>query len=206
LLLFTKIINMRKTYLFLIVAFVMVIVTSCSPKREVRRIDTEQQVDLSGRWNDTDSRMVADALMDQVLHARWLEEFKQQHNGERPILIVGLVRNKSHEHINSETFIKDIEKAIIKDGSARLVQAGSQRDALRNERADQQDFASSKTAKQWGLELGADFMLQGNINSIVDQYRDEKVVYYQVNLELSNLETNEIVWIGDKKIKKFIEN
>jgi len=179
---------------------------SCSPRREVTRIDTDQQVDLSGRWNDTDSRMVADALMDQVLHAGWLEGYRQQHNGARPILIVGLVRNKSHEHINAETFIKDIEQAIIKDGSARLVQAGSQRDALRRERADQQDFASSQTAKQWGLELGADFMLHGNINSIVDAYRDEKVVDYQVNLELSNLETNEIIWIGDKKIKKFIEN
>ena len=184
----------------------MVLMNGCNPKREVRRIDTAQRVDLSGRWNDTDSRMVADALMNQVLHARWLEQYREQHKGKRPILIVGLVRNKSHEHINAETFIKDIEQAIIKDGSARLVQAGSQRDDLRRERADQQDFASSQTAKQWGLELGADFMLQGTINSIVDSYRDEKVVYYQVNMELSNLESNEIVWMGDKKIKKYIEN
>ena len=197
---------MKKSLLLLILASLVMQWNSCSPRREVTRIDTDQQVDLSGRWNDTDSRMVADALMDQVLHAGWLEEYRQQHNGARPILIVGLVRNKSHEHINAETFIKDIEQAIIKDGSARLVQAGSQRDALRRERADQQDFASSQTAKQWGLELGADFMLHGNINSIVDAYRDEKVVDYQVNLELSNLETNEIIWIGDKKIKKFIEN
>jgi len=197
---------MKKSFALLILASLMMQLNSCSPKREVTRIETDQQVDLSGRWNDTDSRMVADALMDQVLNDRWLQDYKQKHNGERPILIVGLVRNKSHEHINAETFIKDIEKAIIKDGSARLVQAGSQREALRSERADQQDFASSQTAKQWGLELGADFMLQGNINSIVDAYRDEKVVFYQVNLELSNLETNEIVWIGDKKIKKFIEN
>jgi len=197
---------MKKSFALLILASLVMQLNSCSPKREVTRINTDQQVDLSGRWNDTDSKMVADALMDQVLNARWLEDYKQKHNGERPILIVGLVRNKSHEHINAETFIKDIEKSIIQDGSARLVQAGSQREALRRERADQQDFASSQTAKQWGLELGADFMLQGNINSIVDAYRNEKVVYYQVNLELSHLETNEIVWIGDKKIKKFIEN
>ena len=198
---------MRKSFvLVLLVSFIMPALNNCSPQREVRRIDTDQQVDLSGRWNDTDSRMVADAMVAQVLNARWLEDYKQNHHGERPILIVGLIRNKSHEHINSETFIKDIEKAVIKDGSARLVQAGSKRDALRAERADQQDFASSETAKQWGQELGADFMLQGTINSIVDSYRNEKVVYYQINLELSNLETNEIVWIGDKKIKKYISN
>ena len=197
---------MKKTIVLISLLSLVWQFNACSPKREVRRIDTNQQVDLSGRWNDTDSRMVADALMDQVLNARWLEDYTQSNHGERPILIVGLVRNKSHEHINAETFIKDIERAIIKDGSARLVQAGGKRDALRRERADQQDFASSETAKQWGLELGADFMLQGNINSIVDAYRNEKVVLYQVNLELSNLETNEIVWIGEKKIKKYIEN
>lgn len=198
---------MKKSFtLILLVSFMIPVFNNCSPKREVRRIGTDQQVDLSGRWNDTDSRMVADALIEQVLNGKWLENYKQNHNGARPILIVGLVRNKSHEHINAETFIKDIEKSIIRDGSARLVQAGSKRDDLRAERADQQDFASSQTAKQWGQELGADFMLQGTINSIVDSYRNEKVVYYQVNLELSNLETNEIVWMGDKEIRKYITN
>lgn len=197
---------MKKSLVLLMVASLVMQLNSCNPRREVTRLQTDQQVDLSGRWNDSDSRMVANALMGQVLKARWLEDYKQNHHGERPIVIVGLVRNKSHEHINAETFIKDIEKAIIQDGAARLVQAGDQREDLRRERADQQDFASSQTAKQWGLELGADFMLQGNINSIVDSYRNDKIVYYQVNLELSNLETNEIVWMGDKKIKKLIEN
>ena len=61
-------------------------------------------------------------------------------------------------------------------------------------------------AKKWGLELGADFMLQGTINSIVDSYKKEQVVYYQVDLELTNLETNEVVWMGDKKIKKQVSD
>lgn len=198
---------MKKSFpLVLLVSFLIPLLNNCSPKREVRRIDTEEQIDLSGRWNDTDSRMVAESLVDQVLNGKWLENYKENHDGTRPILIVGLVRNKSHEHINAETFIKDIEKAVIQDASVRLVQAGDKRDALRAERADQQDFASSKTAKQWGQELGADFMLQGTINSIVDSYRNEKVVNYQVNLELSDLETNEIVWMGDKNIRKYINN
>ncbi|MGM0529744.1 MAG: penicillin-binding protein activator LpoB [Bacteroidota bacterium] len=198
---------MRKSFLLvLLVSSIIAVLNNCSPKREVRRMDSDEQMDLSGRWNDTDSRMVAEALTDQVINGKWLENYKQNNYEARPILIVGLVRNKSHEHINAETFIKDIEKAIIKDGSARLVQAGDKRDELRAERADQQDFASSKTAKQWGQELGADFMLQGTINSIVDSYRNEKVVNYQVSLELSNLETNEVVWMGDKEIRKYINN
>ena len=141
-----------------------------------------------------------------MLVEKWIPMFEQQNNGEKPVVIVGLITNKSHEHIDAETFIKDIERAIIRNGSVRLVQAGDKREALRGERADQQEFASQETAKKWGQELGADFMMQGTINSIVDQYNKQKVVYYQINLELTNLETNEIVWIGDKKIKKYIEN
>ena len=60
--------------------------------------------------------------------------------------------------------------------------------------------------KKWGRELGADFMLQGTINSTVDEYKRDKVVSYQIDLQLTNIETNEVVWIGDKKIKKKVRD
>ncbi|MCB2195982.1 MAG: penicillin-binding protein activator LpoB [Bacteroidetes bacterium] len=195
---------MEKLYKLTGIVLIITLTFSCAPKRKVQRIESDQTVDLSGRWNDSDSRAVSEALTKQLLHDNWITDYLSKNSGERPILIVGLVRNKSHEHIDANTFIKNIERAIIQDGAARLVQAGDKREALRNERVDQQNFASSETAKDWGLELGADFMLQGTINSIVDTYKKEKIVYYQINLELSNLETNEIVWIGEKKIKKYI--
>lgn len=126
--------------------------------------------------------------------------------GKRPVIVVGLIENKSHEHINSETFIKDIEKAVIRDGNIRLVVAGEKRNELRKERAEQQDYSAPETIKKWGRELGADFILQGTINSIVDSYKKQKVVMYQIDLQLTNIETNEVVWMGDKKIKKQIKD
>lgn len=127
--------------------------------------------------------------------------------GKLPVVVVGTVLNKSHEHIDAETFIKDIEKAILDHGSVRLVQAGAKREELRAEREDQnKGYVSLETAKRWGRELGADFMLQGTINSIVDTYKKNKVVSYQINLELTDLETSEIVWMGDKKIKKTVSD
>ena len=62
------------------------------------------------------------------------------------------------------------------------------------------------STKKWGKELGADFILQGTINSIVDSYKKQKVVTYQIDLQLTNIETNEVVWMGDKKIKKQISD
>ena len=197
---------MKKLHKLITVFLIAILAFGCAPKRQVQRIETDQTIDLSGRWNDSDSRMVSDELIKQLLNDNWINNYKSQNPNKRPILIVGLVKNKSHEHIDANTFIKNIERAIIQDGSARLVQAGNKREALRAERVEQQDYASSETAKNWGFELGADYMLQGTISSIVDTYKKEKIIYYQINLELSHLETNEIVWIGEKKIKKYVSN
>jgi PBP1b-binding outer membrane lipoprotein LpoB len=121
-------------------------------------------------------------------------------------VIVGFVQNKSHEHIDAETFLKDIESSFIQTQKVRLVQGGKKREELRAEKADQQTNATVSSMKQFGLENGADYILQGSINSIVDSHKRQKVVYYQVNLELTNIQTNEVVWIGEKKIAKYVKN
>ncbi|MPQ46713.1 penicillin-binding protein activator LpoB [Marinifilum sp. N1E240] len=190
-------------YSFRLFVFALAVMSFASCSRQITRVSPDQQIDLSGRWNDTDSRLAAEALIDQVLNQGWIGNFKEEFN-RKPVVTVGLVTNKSSEHIDSDTYIKDIEKAILNDGRVRLVQAGAKREELRQERADQQDFASKETIKKWGRELGADFILQGDITSIIDSYKKEKVRYYQLNLELTNLETNELVWLGDKKIKKYV--
>jgi uncharacterized protein (TIGR02722 family) len=197
---------MKKVFRFIVLALSASLIFGCTPQRSVQRTDAEQQIDLSGRWNDTDSRLVAEEISKQVLGEKWLERYQQEHSNKRPALVVGVIKNKSHEHISAETFIKDIERCMINDGSVRLVQAGAKREELRNERDDQQKYASEASAKKWGQELGADFILQGSINSIVDENSKQKVVFYQINLELTDLESNEIVWIGEKKIKKIVKD
>ncbi|MFA8299412.1 MAG: penicillin-binding protein activator LpoB [Hyphomicrobiales bacterium] len=178
---------------------------SCTT-RKVTRVSSEQQIDLSGRWNSTDAQQTADAMIAQALGERWIADFQQQNNGKKPVVIVGFVKNKTSEHIDSELFIKDLEKAFINSGRVRLVMGGQQREEIRGERADQQNFSSEESMKKWGKEIGADFMLQGTMGSITDSYKNERVIYYQIDLTLANLETNEVVWIGDKKIKKYINN
>jgi uncharacterized protein (TIGR02722 family) len=196
---------MKKTFLlFAFVASISVISVSCA--RKVTRIDPSEQVDLSGRWNNTDSRLVAEEMIETILKEKWISEHQQAQNGQRPVVIVGFVTNKSHEHIEAETFVKDVEQSFIKSGKVRLVQGGKKREELRAEKADQQTNASVSSMKKFGLEQGADYILQGSINSIVDSQKRKKVVYYQVDLELTNIQSNEVVYIGDKKIAKFVKN
>lgn len=188
---------------FLFVGILAIGLQSCF--RTVSRVDPAKEIDISGSWNDVDSKMTADAMVEQVLGAVWLKSHMMEKK-EKPVIIVGFVKNKSHEHIEAETFMKDIERAFITSQKVRVVQGGEKREAVRGERADQQDNSSVSTMKKWGLEVGADYMMQGSINSIVDALDRKKVVYYQVDLELTNIQTNEIVWIGDKKIKKLVKN
>lgn len=196
--------QIKRIALATVLAVSGLVITSCG--RQVTRVNTEDTIDISGRWNNSDSREVADQMTRQVLEEEWISNFREENASKKPVVIVGMVYNKSHEHIEAETFVKDVEQAFIRSNRVRLVQGGKKREELRGERADQQTNASSSSMKQFGLEQGADFMLQGSINSIVDAHKKKKVVYYQVNLELTNIQTNEVVWIGEKKIAKYVKN
>ncbi len=170
----------------------------------VERVDVDETLDLSGEWNDTDSRLVSEEMMRDVLARPWLDTFINE-KGNLPAVIVGEVRNLSHEHINVATFIGDIERELINSGGVQFVASKSERGEIREERKDQELNASAETAKRMGEELGADFMLKGAINTILDTEGKEQVRYYQVDLSLISLADNRKVWVGQKKIKKFVK-
>ncbi len=177
--------------------------SGCGTSQSVSRIEPDETVDLSGDWNDTDSRLVAEEMISDVLSRPWLGDFK----GEKkrpPDVIVGTVKNRSTEHIQTITFIKNLERELVNSGRVNFVVGKEERTEVREERADQQENASAESMKKFQQEAGADFMLQGDIATIVDQDRGEQVKYYQVNLELVNLENNRKAWIGEKKIKKLV--
>ncbi|MGE0772068.1 MAG: penicillin-binding protein activator LpoB [Cyclobacteriaceae bacterium] len=178
-------------------------VAACAP-RTVTRIDPGQAVDLSGRWNDTDSRAVADEMISTLMAS---SSFKQYTDSQgKPAIIVGDILNRTSEHIDANNFVKKIEVAIFQSSVADLVESETFRDKLRVERAQQQDFASPETVSEWGKEVGADLMLFGEMTSETDVLNNKRLVNYQVTLFLTDVETNKRVWYGQKEIKKFVRN
>lgn len=190
--------------LILIIAASLLVFSCGGSKRMVKRVGVDEQVDISGRWNDSDAAMAAQTLIKDVLSKGWLDDFKDE-NDRKPVLIVGKIRNKTSEHLDINVMIKDIEKELINSGRVKFVASKKQREEIRDERLDQQSYAAMETAKELANELGADFALQGEISSIEDSFEGKKAVLYKVNLELVNIEDNSKVWIGDKKIKKLIK-
>ncbi len=178
------------------------LLAGCNPT--VSRVETDTVTDLSGNWNDTDSRLVAQEMIQDVLSRGWLTKFNRD-KGKAPTVIVGTVRNLSHEHINTRTFIADMERELINSGEVEFVADAKSREEVRGEVKDQDLHATEESRKAMGNEQGADFMLQGSINSIVDAVSGEQARFYQIDLTLIELGTNRKVWVGQKKIKKTVE-
>ena len=177
--------------------------SACSTS--VERLDAQEQIDLSGAWNDTDSQLVAREMIEDSLSRTWISNFVQS-EGKDPVVIVGRVKNLSHEHINTNTFVANMERELINSGEVQFVASSANRQEIRDERADQDLNATEATRKEAGQEYGADYIMQGQINTIVDVDGTTQVRYYQVNLELISLKDNRKVWVGEKKIKKLIKN
>jgi penicillin-binding protein activator len=175
----------------------------CQPK-QVNRIDPAAVTDLSGRWNDTDSRLVANELIKQSLDGAWVKRYSDAHGGAAPTVVVGDFANKTYEHIAVGTFVNDLERAFTNSGAVQVMVSGADRSAVRDERADQQTNASAGTRSRTANETGAKYMLQGEIQAIEDSEGKEKVVFYQIDATMVDMESNAKVWIGQHKIKKYI--
>jgi len=170
----------------------------------VTRMDAGEVKDLSGAWNDTDSRLVSEEMIQDVLSRSWLQQYVRAQR-KQPTVIVGEIRNLSHEHINVNTFVADMERSLINSGKVEFVASRTERQDVREEREDQDLHAREDTRKAMGQEIGADFMLKGTINTIVDPSGTKQVRYYQVNLTLISMADNRKVWVGQKEIKKLVK-
>lgn len=185
--------------------FLMVLwVGGCGAETKVTRVDSGVVTDLSGRWNDTDSRMVAETMVKDALEYPWLNKFTSSKQ-RQPVVVVGTIVNSSTEHISTQTFVTDLERELTNSQKVTFVAGKGERDEVRTERKEQAMFAREDTQKAPGKEIGADYMMKGTISTILDEADGTKAVFYQVDLQMIDLESNAKVWYGQKKIKKVVE-
>ena len=196
---------MAKQILTIAAVSAALIFSSCA-SNNVSRVSSETVTDLSGYWNDTDVRLVAGEIIDGCLASPRIAQYPSQHGGKLPVVIVGSYRNKSDEHIDTEILTKKLEAALVNSGKVEFVASSAERNELRAERIDQQTNASESTAKSLGNEIGADFMLQGSVKTIVDSDGKTMARSYFVTTEMIDIETNKKIWMDDNSsIKKVIK-
>ncbi len=195
---------MKKKLIFLLILSTILVISGCVGTK-TQRVADDEIIDVGDKWNDTDSRLVAEEMITDSLKRPWLKKFLRKHNDKLPVVIIGRIRNRSHEHINVKTFAKNIERALLNSGEVEFVAGQSERSQSRRERKDQQSYSSEDSAKEVGEETGADYILVGSLNSIINKSGGKQLKFYQVNLELIDIQSNRKVWIGEKKIKKVVK-
>ena len=187
----------------LVLAAITVGLGGCGPSMRVQRLSANQTVEVSGTWNDTDARLVSTEMSKSCLRGPWLKNYRAKNRGKQPVIVVGSVVNKTDEHINVGVFLKAFERSLLGSGKVRLVTNNQFRDKM----ASEQEYQASgvvdpRTAARIGHQMGANFVIFGNIASIRDRWEGREVIYYQVDLELHSSTSSEVVWMGEKKIKK----
>ena len=187
-----------------IAACAVLTLAGCGQETKVTRVDAGVVTDLSGRWNDTDSRMVAEAMVKEALQYPWLNNFSQSKQ-RQPVVVVGTVLNNSHEHISVQTFVTDLERELTNSQKVTFVAGKGERDEIRTERKEQAMYAREDTQKAPGKETGADYIMKGSIATILDEADGTKAMFYQIDLQMIDVESNAKVWYGQKKIKKVVE-
>jgi len=193
---------MKKILFLLCVIFLLI--SSCATTK-VGRVDSQRQTDLSGYWNDTDVRIVCESLIKDCLSSARVDQEIRARGGKIPTVIVGRFRNESDEQINTAIISSIMETVIFNSGRLNFVAGGDTRNDLRAERQDQQSNSSEATAAALGKEIGADFMLTGSVRTIVDRAGNQTARTYFVTAELTNIETNARMWMGqNNEIKKVI--
>lgn len=165
-------------------------------------IRNPEKQDITTGWNDHDSRETAAAMIQDCLSRGWLDVFKEE-TGSRPRVVIGRVKNKTMEHLNTSTFVKSLKKELTNSGRVRFVAASEIQAQLDGYITAQRDRSSAETLKSLGNAIAADFMLVGTIEQIVDAAGGEELVYFQVTLELFGIESNELAWIGEHEIRKY---
>ena len=185
---------------FSVIALMLAMLLGACSANTVKRVDGVNQVELTDRWNAKDSQLVSDALISDMLSFPWVQDSA---NGDLPVIAIQHISNRSHEQIAVETFVNSIKRSLIRSGKARFVVTGAERKRSRDEKLDQEMYASSETAVEMGEETGAGYGLSGVITSMVDQLDGERTTTYQVDLKLIDLRSNIEVWNGQKQIHKY---
>ncbi len=194
---------MRRAPSFLSVIFTIAIVVlgGCS-SYSVKRVSLDTEGGVTSRWTDTDARLTADTLIRKAMDSSWMTEFHQKH-GRVPVVALGQIINRSDQHINTRIFLNHFQDDLINSGKVIFVTGSSaHREATSAEREYQMRNARSSTIHAPGQQTGADFLLTGSINSYVASRGGKTVRFYETHLKAINLNSNEIIWGAEYRVKK----
>ncbi len=189
-----------KTLMALALALAVVLISSCGgPKAFTKgEYDDPTRVELlDDRYNEADMQQMADTTIRAMVACAHVANAPKP-----PVVIVEKVKNKTEEHIDTESLTDKIRTALIKSGKVRFVNK-EERGTLEDEyKYNEGGNVSGPTAKKRGSQIGADYILSGALATNVQQVGNDKFVYYKLTMNLTSLDTSTIDCTEEREIRK----
>lgn len=196
---------MKHTILAISALSSIILTSACvaSSGSHIRRAHPDEQIDLSGTWNDADANQVAAVMIQDALSRPWSGDFRAR-EGRVPVIRMYPIRNRTSEHIETKYFTKQVEQELLNSGVVQIVGSLVEATDIRRERGDQAAHASADTMKRDRNEIGSDYILNGWIVEEHDATYGREVKAYVITMELIHAERNHKVWMKTHRIKKDI--
>lgn len=172
---------------------------SCGPKGFIKGEydDVNEENLLDDRWSETDMQKVVANLVAKMLQHRSIKNAKVP-----PIVMVTQLQNKTSEHIDTQSVMDMVRVELTNNGGVRFVDKEARDDVANEYEYQNSGMVSKETQKSKGGQVGADFIINGRLDSIVKDINKQKTVYYKVTLNMTNLQTNIIEWTGHEQLRK----
>jgi uncharacterized protein (TIGR02722 family) len=178
--------------------FILLICLACPAcSKRVEYGDPTAVETLTIDFGSTDLQMIAEKMVQSLLSSPSVQE------GNRPVILVSGVGNKTDEHIDTKAITDKIRTTLVQSGAVRFV-ADEVREEVMRELRYQTDsgFVDPETRKRIGKLVGAGYLLAGEITSIRKKAGRETDLYFKITLNLVELETGLIRWAEEKEIRK----
>ncbi len=176
------------------------IVTGCGPKAFVKGQYDDNVEDtnlLTDKWSETDMQKAVQELVQSAVNHPSIGTSKRP-----PVVMVTKLQNKTSEHIDTQSITDMFTVELMNSGKVSFIDK-----AAREDIAEEYDYQDSgmvdRTSKKGkGGQTGADFILNGRLDSIVQEAGKDKTVYYKMTMILTNLKTGVMVWTNHKQMRK----
>jgi uncharacterized protein (TIGR02722 family) len=160
-----------------------------------RTLDPNDETHYDANYDFSDKKKIVDDLTTSLLSGTQLPP-----SVKKPIMIVYPITNETSEHINTSGITDDIRMALIRSGKYRFINEAQRSNILKETAYQNEGHVAPSMRVSQGKQLGADYILSGALRSIekIQQHQirltKKKLVYYSLNLELTDLTTGEIAW------------
>lgn len=190
---------MKSKINLLLLVVLIAFLSACAPTIQY---DIKDEETVTGSdWSAKDLKDVSDYMADSLKQSAFIAG--PQYARERPRWMLARdMKNETDEHVNTRTIMEKIRTRLINGGIAGFIDDQAIEDILNQMKLQQSGLFDNKTVAQVGKLVGARLILRGTISSIRKKTDRKDIIYYNITLQLVNIQTGEIVWTDEKEIQR----